>query len=275
VSRISLRLLRRAAPLAVALLAVGCASKGIVHNPAPLKSIAHPKVRASVDWARQVGNGSGDQWTGLRVVAREDAVFSASESGWVYAFAPNTGKAIWSTPTQARVIGGPTVSGDEVLVGTTGGQVIALRRSTGKILWHADASGSVIAAPAVSGDRVVARGVDGRVFAFDFKTGKRLWTFDRGEPNLTLRGQSVPLVVGGQVLIGQDDGKIVAVDLATGKLKWSATLSQPHGRSELSRLNDVDCRACWTAIRAYSGSAMAATSGCSIRSMVSSVGGGR
>jgi outer membrane protein assembly factor BamB len=42
------------------------------------------------------------------------------------------------------------------------------------------------------------------------------------------------------VLCGFDNGKVVAVSAADGALQWEATVTPPHGRTELERLDDID-----------------------------------
>lgn len=228
-----------AAALAATLLAA-CGSKGIVRNPAKLVDIDHPAVHPEQVWSRDVGNGSGGLYPELRIAVREDALFVGAENGEADAYDPRTGKRIWSAETKARLISGPTVSGDAVLFGTLDAQVVALKRASGKSLWTGAASSEVMAPPVSNGRVVIARGVDGRVFGLDPASGKRLWSFERKEPSLTLRGDSEPLFDGDRVLMGLDTGEVVAINSDDGKLAWAQALSIPNGRSELQRMVDVD-----------------------------------
>lgn len=232
--------LRCLAALLAAAVLVGCGSKGIVRTPAKLVEIKHPTVEPHEVWSRDVGNGSGGQWSSLRVTVAKDAVYAAAEDGNVYAFDRGSGNTIWRAETDARVISGPTVAGDLVLVGTLDAQVLALRRANGKLLWKGAAPSEVMAPPVTDGHIVVVRAVDGRVFGLDAGTGKRVWSFERNEPDLTLRGLSAPLLLGDDVLIGMDNGKIVSLNTDDGKPSWEQTLSVPTGRSELDRLTDID-----------------------------------
>lgn len=226
---------------ACVLLAVaGCSHKGKVKLPAKLVEIKHPQVVPHDVWSRSVGKGSGKFYTGLQVSADVDALYVAEVGGSVYALDPKTGKQIWRTKTKARVISGPTESGDLVLVGTFDGQVIALKRSNGAQVWRSQASSEVLSSPVGAGNTVVVKSVDGREYGLDADTGERRWSFDRNVPNLTLRGLSAPLISGNRVYIGFDSGKLAALNLADGSVAWEQVISVPTGRSELERLTDID-----------------------------------
>jgi outer membrane protein assembly factor BamB len=227
--------------VAAAVLAVaGCSSKGKTREPAKLVDIAKPALRFHSAWSRDIGNGSGGMYAGLRIALGEDAVYVASANGEVEALQPDTGKRLWLTKTKARVISGPSIDGDTILVGTLGAQAVALKRSDGKELWRASVSSEVLAPPVGAGNTVVARSGDGRIFGFDVATGTRTWSFDRTEPNLTLRGLSAPMITEGRVFAGLDNGHVVALGLDDGQLTWDQAVSVPGGRTELDRLTDID-----------------------------------
>lgn len=235
---------RRGMTLAVLALTAavlgGCKTTGIVHTPKPLAALEHPLLHVDQQWSTRIGNGSGGVFSGLRIVAAEDAVFVGSIDGKAAAYDPATGKRIWRVNTHARLISGPTLDGRQVLFGTLDAQVIALDRATGDRLWTGKASSEVLAPPVGDQHVVVVRSVDGRVYGLNASDGQRLWSFSRPEPRLTLRGQSAPLLVGGDVLIGEDDGTVNALDVMSGKALWQQAIAIPAGRSELSRMADID-----------------------------------
>ncbi|MDR3414966.1 MAG: outer membrane protein assembly factor BamB [Nevskia sp.] len=223
-----------------ALALLGCSSKGKTKEPAKLVKVENPQVRPDDVWSRHIGDGSGGYYSGYRLALAGDALFAASIDGRVYALNPANGEVIWRVKTKARVISGPGIVGDKVVVGTLDGQVIALRRADGKEVWRSAASSEALAPPVGSGDMVVAKSVDGREYGLDSGTGERKWSFDRVEPNLTLRGLSAPLIIGGRVYLGLDNGKMVVLRLDDGQMVWEQTISVPTGRGDLDRLTDVD-----------------------------------
>lgn len=220
-------------------LTAGC-SKGKVREPTKLTRVAKPAVTTDTAWTRSIGNGADGYVSAIRPNLQPDALYIADIKGRVEALDPKTGNRIWRSETKARVISGPSIADDKVLVGTLDAEVIALKRADGKELWRARISSEVMAPPVGAGRVVVARSGDGREYGLNAATGERLWTFDRGVPNLTLRGLSAPLIVGNRVYTGLDSGKLEALNLDDGQLAWEQTLSVPTGRDPLSQLTDVD-----------------------------------
>jgi outer membrane protein assembly factor BamB len=55
-----------------------------------------------------------------------------------------------------------------------------------------------------------------------------------------VRGTSSPVIVGDLIICGFDNGKVLAVNSSDGSQVWLATISAPHGRTEIQRLADVD-----------------------------------
>jgi outer membrane protein assembly factor BamB len=233
--------LRAAAVALAALVAVaGCSGEGKVRKPAVLKDIVGPVLKPNDVWSASAGAGSKGFYSGFDLALEPDALFAADAGGNVYAWNPQSGKRIWEAHTDARVISGPSVSGNMVLVGTLDGDVIALKRADGAQLWRARISSEALAAPRGDGDQVVARSGDGRVYGLAPTSGARLWTFDRTVPNLTLRGLSPALIYGNKVFVGMDNGRVAALTLADGAVGWEQAVSVPSGRNELERITDVD-----------------------------------
>lgn len=226
--------------VSAALAVSACSSKPKVREPTELVAIKQPEIRLKEVWSRSAGNGSKTLYSGLRLALEADALYTASIDGQVFALTPGTGATIWRAATKARIIAGPTVSGDLVLVGTLDGEVIALKRASGAQIWRATLPSEVLAPLAASGDVIVARAADGREFGLSVIDGSRIWSFDRTIPNLTLRGLSKPLILGNRVYTGLDNGKLVALNLADGVPAWEQNVSVPTGRSELERLTDID-----------------------------------
>ena len=107
----------------------GCSSDGKVREPAELQDIVNPKIKPKTVWTARAGVGSDDYHSALIPAVETDAVFVADVRGRVYAYDPRDGSRIWQTQTDARVISGPTVSGNAIFLGTMDGEVIALKRA--------------------------------------------------------------------------------------------------------------------------------------------------
>ncbi|MGH8506629.1 MAG: outer membrane protein assembly factor BamB [Stenotrophobium sp.] len=235
-----MKTLRLALLVLVAVSVGACSSDKNVRKPAALQDIANPALKITKLWSSSAGDGSDTLYTGLQMSVQPDAVFAADVGGDVYAFNPKNGDRIWRAKTGARVISGPSVSGNLLLVGTLDAQVIALKRADGSELWHSTLSSEVLAVSAGNGDIVVARTVDGHVYGLAADTGKQIWNFDRNEPNLTLRGLSEPMVIGGSAYVGLDNGRMVSLRVTDGQLNWEQVVAVPSGRTELDRITDID-----------------------------------
>ncbi len=231
---------RNLALAAIALLLAACGGKSTVREPTKLTDIKDPVLKPVSVWSASAGDGANRRVSGLRLNLQPDALYTADVSGGVYAYARDTGKLLWSHKTGARVISGPSVSTDQIIVGTLDAEVIALKRADGTEMWRSKTSSEVIGPPASEGDMVIARSVDGHVHGLSASAGERMWTFDRDVPNLVLRGSSAPLMIGDRAYIGMDNGRVASLRVNDGQPVWEQAISVPSGRTELERITDVD-----------------------------------
>jgi outer membrane protein assembly factor BamB len=204
---------------------------------APIKST----LRVERIWSDSVADrGAKRLRLGLGLAIEGNRVFASGYRGEVAAFDLQTGHRLWRTNTKLSLGGGPAVRGNMVVAGATDGHVIALNAADGKPLWTVLINGSVIAPPAISDNVVAVRSVDGRLRGLSPTDGHELWEADQDVPSLSLRGTSTPAIVGDLIIAGFENGKVLAVNTGDGSQVWLATVSQPHGRTEIERLADVD-----------------------------------
>ena len=231
------------------------ASKAL--EPAELTEIAGPIATGEV-WSRNLGDGR--ERHGLRQVAAIDGdrLFVSNDDGHVLAYNAATGAELWDSElvragkTGNRLLfwkrraydggisGGPAAANGIVVAGGRNGEVVALDAETGAERWAAKATSEVISTPLIAEGLVIVRSGDGRVFGFDAATGAQKWMFDRGLPNLSVRGNGAPVAAGGLVYVGHDDGSVLALRAADGGLVWEQVIAQPEGRSDLDRMADID-----------------------------------
>jgi len=254
--------------LAIALVlsfATGCATvKGWFGDdktralaPAKLTDIATP-IRVQSAWTRKLGDGQAKLGLSQRPALEGDRAFVSDDSGRVLALDINTGNTLWDsevvktgkqgsrlyfwrrTSVEGGVTGGPGVGNGLVVVGGRNGEVVALDAETGTERWRTDVTSEVISSPLVTNGFVVVRSNDGRTFGLDAADGTRKWVFDRGLPNLSVRGNGSPVAGGALVYLGYDDGSVIALRLTDGLRAWEQLVAEPDGRNELERLADVD-----------------------------------
>jgi outer membrane protein assembly factor BamB len=205
-----------------------------------LTSLPADTLKARVRWRASVGEAPKKDYYGLRLATAGQHLYAADGAGRISAFNSGTGRKVWQTQTQPRLVAGVGLGGTAVLAGTLDGEVIAVSSEAGTPLWRVGITSEVLAAPLGDADIVVARSGDGRLHGLAAVDGRQLWTFDRAVPTLSLRGTSRPVVADGRVYAGLDTGKLVALDLNSGQLLWEESVSAPSGRSEIERLVDLD-----------------------------------
>lgn len=215
-----------------------------------------PTLQVQRLWKEKVGDGAGRSGVRLRPAYTDGKLFVASVDGQLLALDANTGKTVWRDDTRthgwfgfgkkkhypdALYAGGPSVSGDLLVVGTLDGHVYGLDAATGKQRWAAELSDEVISVPTIDEGVVYARTQDGRIYALDAATGTRKWVNDQAEvPLLSLRGNGPLLVAHGVVFYGSDDGKVVALRGDTGSAQWQQVIAKGEGRSDIEKLDDAD-----------------------------------
>jgi outer membrane protein assembly factor BamB len=236
----TLRSMRGWAVLAATLCLVAACSKKSPEQPAKLAPI-RTTLRVQHLWSASVADRGAKQLRlGLGLAVDGDRVFASGHRGEVAAFDLESGRTLWHVNTRLPLGGGPAVRGNLVVVGATDGHVAALNAADGRTLWTVLINGAVIAPPAISDNVVAVRSVDGKLRGLSPTDGHELWEADQDVPSLSLRGTSSPVIAGDLIICGFDNGKVLAVNSGDGSQAWQATVSAPHGRTEIQRLADVD-----------------------------------
>ncbi len=143
-----------------------------------------------------------------------------------------TGDIVWRAPLRVNPWGGPSLSGDLVVVGgsTIGyapqqlkgarGAIAAYNLSDGKEKWKKDVPAGIVSCVALTKDLAIATATDGKVRAFDVQTGERKWIYDAKTPFFA------PVAVAGSVAYAGDlRGVVHAINLADGTAKWKLDLA--------------------------------------------------
>ena len=143
-----------------------------------------------------------------------------------------TGDIVWRTSLSVNPWGGPSLSGDLVVVSgsTIGydpkqlkkarGTIAAYSLSDGKEKWKKDVPAGIVSCVALTKDLAVATATDGKVRAFDLQTGERRWIYDAKTPFF-----APVAVAAGVVYAGDLRGVVHAVNLADGSVKWKLDLA--------------------------------------------------
>ena len=230
-----------AGALAAAVLIGACSKDKNIDEPAKLTPLPHPSVRVTHLWGHNMGDkGAAVLRLGEGLSVADNRVYAAGHHGDVVALDLANGKVLWHVKTGAPLSGGTASSPELVVVGASDGQLFALEATNGASRWKVRLNGEVLAPAAISARLVALRTVDGKLHALSPADGHELWTTEQQVPRLSLRGTASPVISGDLVLCGFDNGKVVAVNAADGSVQWEATVTPPHGRTELERLDDID-----------------------------------
>jgi len=178
----------------------------------------------------------------------EDAVYTSSYDGHVYALQPATGKKLWQFPPAEKAIkpeeekktekaaepaldpkpgafsySAPVIKDGVLYVGNLDGYLYAIQTADGQLKWRFKAGGGITSSPEVEGGIVYFGSKDDHVYAVDTASGKKvLWKFKAGDDVL-----SSPRIVDGVLFIGSNDNNFYALDVKTGKEKCHFTAKGP------------------------------------------------
>ncbi len=228
-------------PVVLSFFLIACSDDDDILPPSPLPDF-DPSIQLEELWDYEIDDGIEDNFLLLRPAITENHVYVASYDGEVAKLDRREGDEIWEVDTDQQITGAVDAGYGVVAYGTAEGEAVALSDDDGKQLWLTRLTGQVLAVPAIGPALIVFQTYDGRLHALDRETGKVEWVYDTTVPPLSLRGESSPVQIGNVVLAGFANGKLVALDTKTGFVGWERTVSEPQGRSELERLNDLDGR---------------------------------
>lgn len=142
-----------------------------------------------------------------------------------------TGNILWRAPLSINPWGGPSLSGDLVIVSgsTIGydtkklkgakGVVAAYALADGKEKWKKDVPAGIVSCVALTKALALATATDGKVRAFDLQTGERRWIYDGKTPFF-----APAAVAGGVAYAGDLRGVIHAINLTDGSSRWKFDL---------------------------------------------------
>ncbi len=229
-----------ASALAALLGLAACSKDKSIDQPAKLTPLS-ASLRVQRVWTAAVDDKKAVALRlGLGLSVAGNRVYAAGHRGDVLGLDLTSGHVAWRARIRAPLSGGTAASGELVLVGASDGQLFALNPADGAIRWKVRLNGEVLAPAAISERLIAVRTVDGKLHALSPSDGHELWSQEQQVPRLSLRGTARPVIAGDLVLCGFDNGKVLAANMNDGSVQWEATITPPHGRTELERLADID-----------------------------------
>lgn len=236
--------------LSLSACGLGLFDKDNTPPPSPLVSFKSEAV-PHINWYTSTGHGVDKDYLKLTPALSNTAIFTADNNGVVAANDKLTGKSLWQVKTQTQISGGVAAGNGIVVVGTRDGSIIALNQLDGHIIWTEHTSTEILAAPAIGNGVVIVKAIDGKVTAYSVKDGSLLWGYSQTEPNLILRGASVPQITPNSTVVGFANGNLVNLSLHGGTLLWQKIISIPTGSFTIQRMVDIDANPLVVGKRVY------------------------
>ncbi|MEE9425940.1 MAG: outer membrane protein assembly factor BamB [Methylococcales bacterium] len=194
-----------------------------------------------VIWEEDTGIGNDGQRVNLQPAIIDDqSIVVADREGMVQLRTLKSGKLVWEKELDIPLSAAVGADTQYLFVGSSNGYVVALSQEDGSVVWKVSVPSEVLAIPQSEDGIVVVRTIDGQVIGLDKETGKQRWTYKQPVPALSLRGTSTPAIFEGAAICGFARGRLIALRIDEGIPIWETVVSVPRGRSELSRLIDLD-----------------------------------
>ncbi|MHB1425228.1 MAG: outer membrane protein assembly factor BamB family protein [Gemmataceae bacterium] len=182
-----------------------------------------------------------DKWhVDAPVAVAGDRVFAASAfldkekvgDRALFCLNAKNGSLVWRTPLSINPWGGPSLSGDVVVVSGSSigydpkqlkkarGSLAAYNLADGKMKWKKDVSAGIVSCAALTKELAIATATDGKVRAFDLHSGERRWIYDGKTPFFAPVALSSDIAYAGDLR-----GVVHAINLADGSDKWKLDLA--------------------------------------------------
>lgn len=237
-------------PFAMAVLA-GCSSSDSRFEPVDPPEITNQFDVTKV-WSRST-DGVGDFYSELVPAIADNKIYVASRDGEVEALdCLDSGSRLWSVDLSkldenkekrsARLSGGLSVHGSNLVVGSENGYVYLLNTANGEVKWKTNLKAEIVARPVFnqSGDRIFVLDSEGNFTALDTLSGNKMWVTGDAPQSLRLRAQATPTVVGDKyVLVGTSSGRVSVILQSTGATVNLINVGEATGTNAFERLSDV------------------------------------
>jgi outer membrane protein assembly factor BamB len=233
------------ATLLAPFLLFSCASGGLNESPVELPSELPSKVDLDVVWWDILGDEFSDKSFGqLSPTVVNDAAYIALVNGEV--FRANVSGDIQLIGQHNREITAPlSIDSDQILISDQQGFVSLTDMELSEV-WTTNLKAISIEKALFTESRIFVQTIDGRLNAVERITGRLLWSYQDAEPNLTVKGTSSPILIstgsGDAVVTGLANGKLVAINVADGSIAWEYRITRASGKTDVSRLVDVDAK---------------------------------
>ncbi|MGA9532430.1 MAG: PQQ-binding-like beta-propeller repeat protein [Anaerolineales bacterium] len=163
---------------------------------------------------------AGDMATSFYApVAIDDqgVIYAGSYDGGVFALNADDGNLVWQQDlSSGRIIGGPAVAGDLLLIPSSDRNLYAVQKAGGQLVWSFTSDRPLWATPLVENERVYLAALDHNVYELNLRDGSVLWSRELGG---AIADQ--PASFDGLLISGTFGDKLNAMDESTGNIVWT------------------------------------------------------
>lgn len=230
--------------LSLAMLMTACASKNNTAkiDKSPVKLVKLDQVQSQLRQVSQYNVASAQKGDVLRLrVKNEQGVdFVINPNGEVSAYRDK--QRLWTNKvTKQGLTAGVEVADGIVVVANAKGDIFALKQEDGSLAWQMNVASSILSPSLIQQGRVVTLANDGTVYGHSVQTGQQMWAYKLPNAKFSLRGQAMPISADGRSFaVTSSNGYVYLIDAVSGLPLIQRRMSVSQGRSELTRLNDID-----------------------------------
>ncbi|WP_411743389.1 PQQ-binding-like beta-propeller repeat protein [Reinekea sp.] len=231
--------------LSLLIVLTACSSQSLREQAAVLPETLPSAVDVNVQWWQVLGDETKkNQFGQLAPAVHGGRVFVPLADGDIVEL--NGQGTEVSRISVGQTITAPLAMTDEFRIALDSKGVAHAFNGSFKALWSTPIKSLATRAAVISNDRVFVQTIDGRITALERLTGRLLWSYQDAEPALTLTGTAQPMLVPtqqGDILVtGLANGKFIALNSLNGSLVWEYRIAKATGKTEISRLVDVDSK---------------------------------
>lgn len=217
----------------------GCVSGPLKEAPEPLPADVPDKARLNIDWWHiLIPFYTEVPFHRIAPTLTEQGILTASPFGEIVLLSKE-GDFIWRRQV-ADQISAPVAADGRHMAIVTGNGDLQLLDWQGDTVWRTPIAALATQAPVLLEDRIIIQTTDGRITALERNTGRALWVYQDAQPDLSITGTAQPKVIDDIVVTGLANGKLVGLNLADGSPAWEYRIARAQGKTDVSRLVDVD-----------------------------------
>ena len=220
-------------------------------------------VSSSEMWSRSTNNGIQGNTGYLRILKKNNTIYSVDSDGLLSAVSSDDGDIIWQIPTNYDVSSGISILNNKICLGTVDAKLICLEIDYLSTNTHLPLFTSIknsstfskiipdikidllteLASPVLPINNLILIKLDNDdLYLMDPLTEDIIWKSESQNIPLRTKGASIPLILDNSVFIARDNGSLSAYDKTTGMLKWLTVISSRSGRNDLESQRDAEMR---------------------------------